>query len=214
MFDVYSNLVPFAVVIRVDSLGRPERNREVTLFKLGPKLLGKDVDGNEANLSGFFPVVSWDGRWASKDETAVFYSCTVLSDRVLLIKMPAYDFGMLYGMKGFVMAPDSACVSGMNSGALSYHKDPKKLERQWAHFALEFSAGTKLSAKALDEDSTGVLDIQIFAIKCNGKTTFYCGWPVPDLAQKSEKLGDVVAPQKAKSKEAIAAEKMKALGIL
>ena len=110
----------FSVVIRVDEQGRPERNREVYLFNLGQKLDGTDADGNEAKLFGIFPVVRWDKRWSSKQKSTVFYSCRVLSKRVLFIKVPGYDYGMLYGMKYLVMEPDSVCKEGIESGAKKY----------------------------------------------------------------------------------------------
>lgn len=204
------------MTIRVDARGRPERNGEVLIFDLGQNLEGKDARGKTAKLFGTFPVVRWDKRWSAKVPTLNFYSCRVVSKRTLLIKMPAYEYSLLYGMKSFIMKPDTkACISGMNSGAVGFNEDIEKEIREWKHIALEFPEGTHLSATAINKDAPDgtYLDIEYFAIKVDGRIDTYCGWPVADLSKDTQATGEVKDSQAGKSKEALAREKMEALGI-
>lgn len=184
-------------------------------YDLGQSLDGKDDNGKPAKLFGYFPVVRWDPRWSKKVPSHSFYSCRVVGKRFLLVKMPACNYGLLYGMGGFALQPADECMIGMNSGAVSYNDDPKKSSHEWKYVSIEYPEGTVLSAKALNGDAPeGVyLDIQYFAITCDGKTDTFCGWPVADLSKDTQKTGMVKDDIVVKSAEAIAREKMEALGI-
>lgn len=80
-----------------------------------------------------------------------------------------------------------------NSGAVGFNKDPDKKVREWKHIAIGFPEGTWLSATVLNKEAPeGVyLDIQYFAIKVDGKTDTYCGWPVADWSKDTQITGTV-----------------------
>ena len=197
--------------ITVDEQGRPERNREIYVFDLGQNLKGKDEDGNEAMLFGSFIVTSWDHRWASKQKGKMFYSCKPLTDRILHIRVPAYEYSLLYGMNSFAMQPDQIVVKGLASGASGFIN--QKAYREWLNIALIFPVGTKLSAKAIGDEGE-VLKLNCFAIKLDGKVDAYCGWTIADIARDARPIGDVQAPkEEGMTAEAEAAAQLAALGI-
>ena len=186
------------------------------VWELGQCLEGKDNSGVEAKLHGLFIAVPWDSRRSRKMPNTNFYSAKVESPQAIKIKVPAYDYSLLYGMKNFLLGPSREAIGGMNSGAVGFDKDPQKELHKWKEMVLQFPAGTVLSATALDEKAEGgtLLDLQVFAIKVDGVTSTYAGWAVANLAKESRKLGDLVGgPAKPKSKEAEAADRLAALGI-
>ena len=207
-------LCSFLVPIRVDTK-YPERNREAKVFPLGQSLSGKDEAGVKALLHGWGITCEWDSRWSAKEPLVAHYEATVVDDRRVLVKKPAMEFGFTYGTDNFVMkSKEPALMRAINSAAVDFDNDKNRAERRWSYLLFEFPEGTKLSAKAVDEDAkVGKLAIQFFAIKAADKSTAHCGWVVADLSKENQKEGKVKAPVVTKSDEQLALEEMKKLGI-
>ena len=87
-------------------------------------------------------------------------------------------------------------MKAINNATVGFDTDKNKAERRWAYVLYEFPEGTKLSATVINEDGREgkYLDIQIFAIMADNKSSTYCGWVVADLSKEHQKEGSVRAP--------------------
>ena len=202
-------------LITVDRSFRPEKNREVLIFK-AQGIPGKEIKGEKATYFGFVLMVPFDKRWSKLNNQVTWYKARQLSERQVLITHPAYPYELVYGIDFMERANvDPIIIDAVNNGGISLEEAADE-SRQWKNLLVEFPPGVELSVEAMENaHQDGVsLKYQLVPVVVDGVGKAYAAWTIARTDIDVFKKGKIGASNnQAKSAEAEMVEQMEVLGL-